>query len=98
VKQPTAFLDVTSRSSGIQSLVGSNWFKEMLTPYLKPDEDGGLFDYHYAEAFCKAQADGLFQGVAGFYRGRTWGLVVVNPDEVMDYGRPRPAKRTGWRG
>jgi hypothetical protein len=99
VKQPTVFLDVTGGKPRLGGLVGPLWFRRALKPYLRGRgacEAGAYCDYQYAEAFCRAQEDGLFPGVAGFYRGPLWGLVVVNPDEVMDYGAPRPARRAGW--
>ena len=89
-------LDTTESHKRMQSLVGPAWFAEMLYPYL-PElrEDEKYFDYHYAEAFCRAR-DELFPGVHGMYRGPQWGLIVVEPNEVMVYGRPRRAKRIGW--
>ena len=100
VRRPTLFLDVTyGGKKGISSsIVGAKWYREMLQPYLQPPpgcEEGSYCDYQYAEAFCLAQQD-LFPGVAGVYRGDMWGLIVVDPDEIMVYGQPRRAKQTPY--
>jgi hypothetical protein len=105
-RHPTPVLDVTDPHRRRQLLVGSDEFVELLEPYLPSPSawasDGEHLDYDYAEAFCRAR-DELFPGVAGLYRGPQWGLVVVNPDDVMIYGRPfraearRARKATWWR-
>lgn len=90
------FLDITGDED--RSFIGDFRYIQIMMSKLdltqEEIDERGTGEADYARAFCNHRE--VFPDCAGLFRAR-YGLVVAEPDEVMDYIRlTRPARKGSW--